>query len=132
MDAQAALGELMELSAQVDRAAILDEGDVVLASSEEQPAAADSLARAALELLAAAADVRPGGPAVTRLEVALPEGSVFVVREGASTVVAATASEPTSGLVLYDLRTCARRIVEEPPARPARRRRARAAEDAGA
>jgi hypothetical protein len=55
------------------------------------------------------------------VEVELDEGAVFVVREGAHTVAATTGPSPTSGLVVYDLRTCARAISEDPP----KKRRAR-------
>ena len=65
------------------------------------------------DLLAAAADVRPSGE-VSRVEVALEEGSVFVVLEGGRTAVATTVPEPTAGLVLYDLRTALRRLEEAP------------------
>ena len=44
---------------------------------------------------------------MTRVEVELDEGALFVVREGGRTVAATTGPSPTSGLVVYDLRTCA-------------------------
>ena len=109
-----ALAELTELSSQVVDAAILGESGFVLASTN--PERGEELARTAAELLAAAADVRPAGPAVTRVEVALPGGSVFVVREGGRVAVAATVPEPTPGLVVYDLRTALRRLEEDAPA----------------
>ena len=64
--------------------------------------------------MAAASDVRPGGD-IARIEVALESSSVFVVREGSRTIVATTGSDPTSGLVVYDLRTALRRLDEKPP-----------------
>jgi predicted regulator of Ras-like GTPase activity (Roadblock/LC7/MglB family) len=122
-----ALAELTELSSQVVAAAILDESGSVLASTG--PERGEELARTAAELLAAAADVRPAGPAVTRVEVALPGGSLFVVSEGGRVAVATTVPEPTPGLVVYDLRTALRRVEEgdavpEPAAKPKRSRKA--------
>ncbi len=112
MDADAALAELTELSAQVETAAVLaDDGSVVAATVAEDRATA--LAAAAARLVESASGVRPGGPGVTRVEVRLPEGSVFVVVEGDQSIAATTVPEPTAGLVVYDLRTCLRRIAED-------------------
>ena len=72
------------------------------------------------ELVAAAADLGADGSDVTRVEVELEEGAVFVVREGGVTVGAITGPKPTSGLVVYDLRTCAQSI--QPAEQPKKRR----------
>jgi hypothetical protein len=109
-----ALGELMELSSQVEVAVVLHEDGSIEGASDEARAA--RLADAARDLLETAARVRPAAD-VTRLDVALPEGSVFVVREGARSAAAVTIPEPTAGLVLYDLRTCLRRIDTPQPRR---------------
>ena len=115
MDAQAALAELSELSAQVENAVVLRAGAVE--GSIGQPEAIGRLAEATDGLLAAAAAVRPGGPDVERVEVVLPAGGVFIVRHGDRVAAATTVPEPTAGLVLYDLRTCLRRIEEPAPKR---------------
>ena len=74
-----------------------------------------------LDLLAAAERHFQGGErTLTQLEVALKEGSVFVVRDGGRSIVATTGAGPTSGLVFYDLRTCLRAL--EPPPKPKRTR----------
>jgi predicted regulator of Ras-like GTPase activity (Roadblock/LC7/MglB family) len=112
MDAAAALAELAELSTQVEAAAILRDGAVEATVGNAD--LAGRVARAAEDVLAAAEAVRPGGPEIERIEIVVPNGGVFVVRSGARTVVAATVPEPTAGLVLYDLRTCLRRIVDPP------------------
>jgi hypothetical protein len=114
MDAKEALSELMELSSQVEAAAVLRSDGTVEAATDD--AVGGRLADAARNLLATAAGVRPSAE-VTRVEVALPEGSVFVVREAERSVVATTISEPTAALVLYDLRTCLRRIDAPKPRR---------------
>jgi len=111
-----ALAELTALSSQVEDAAILGQSGFVLASTGAQEEG-ERLARVAAELLAAAAGVRAEGD-VTRVEVRQPSGSVFVVVEGGHTAVATTVSEPTAGLVLYDLRTALRRLDEAPATKP--------------
>lgn len=115
----------MELSSQIEVAAVLDSDGAVVASSPEGDEPAGSLATAALELTGAASDLGPGQE-VSRVEVELEEGALFVVREGAHTIVARTGPEPTAGLVVYDLRTSLRSIDE--PA-PKRRRSSRAKKD---
>jgi predicted regulator of Ras-like GTPase activity (Roadblock/LC7/MglB family) len=119
MDAAQALGELMELSSQITAAIVLDTEGGVLASSTDDPAASAALASSAADLVLAAADLGSDGRDVTRIEVELDEGAIFVVREGGHTVAATTGPSPTSGLVVYDLRTCAQAIT---PAEPKRRR----------
>ena len=119
MDAAQALQELRELSSQVTAAIVFDADGSVLATSPDDPAASASLAASTLELIAAAAELGAGGSDVTRVEVELEEGAVFVVREGGVTVGAITGPKPTSGLVVYDLRTCAQSIQ---PSEPKKRR----------
>lgn len=121
MDAEQALRELMELSSQITAAAVFDARGAVLATSSEDPAASARLAKSAPELVAAAADLGSGSREVTRVEVELDEGAVFVVSEGGHTVAATTGPSPTSGLVVYDLRTCAQAIDAAPKRRRARK-----------
>ncbi|HKX48331.1 MAG TPA: roadblock/LC7 domain-containing protein [Gaiellaceae bacterium] len=118
MDATQALGELMELSSQITAAVVLDGDGAALASSSDDSAA---LAAPTLELVAAAADLGGDGRDVTRVEVELDEGAMFVVREGEYTIAATTGPDPTSGLVVYDLRTCAQAITSGPRKRRARK-----------
>jgi len=129
MDAEQALRELMELSSQITAAAVLDADGAVLASSSEDPAATARLSTATLDLVAAAADLASGDRDVSRVEVELDEGAIFVVREGGKTVAATTASRPTSGLVVYDLRTCAQ-AIEAPAPRKRRPRKSKMEEEA--
>jgi predicted regulator of Ras-like GTPase activity (Roadblock/LC7/MglB family) len=127
MDAAQALRELMELSSQITAAAVLAADGAVLAASSEDPAATARLSAATLDLLAAAADLGSGDRDVTRVEIELDEGAFFVVHEGGKTVAATTASRPTSGLVVYDLRTCAQ-AIEAPAPRKRRPRKSKAEE----
>jgi predicted regulator of Ras-like GTPase activity (Roadblock/LC7/MglB family) len=126
MEPAQALSDLMELSSQITAAVVLDADGAVLASSPEDATAASALTASALELVRAAADLGSGGQEVTRVEVELDEGALFVVREGERTIAAATGPDPTSGLVVYDLRTCAQSLRAEAP----KRRRTRKPKDA--
>jgi hypothetical protein len=72
--------------------------------------------------VSAAADLGPDGGEVTRVEVELDDGAFFVVREGGRTVAATTGPKPTSGLVVYDLRTCAQAIDTAPKKKRATRK----------
>jgi predicted regulator of Ras-like GTPase activity (Roadblock/LC7/MglB family) len=121
MDAEQALSELMELSSQITSAVVLDAGDAVVASSPPDPERAARLSAAVIELVGAAGDLGSAGREVTRVEVELDEGAIFVVREAGTTVAAVTGPSPTSGLVVYDLRTCAQAIDAPAP----RKRRTR-------
>ena len=114
MDAAQALRELMELSSQLQAAVVLGSDDAVLASSPEDAAGLGMLASAALELVGAASDLGSQQD-VSRVEIELEEGALFVVREGGHTIVARTGPEPTAGLVVYDLRTSLRQIDEPAP-----------------
>ena len=117
-----ALADLTEISSQVEAAVVLDADGSVLGSTLDDDARTERLARAGAELLeAVSAGIRHTGRDVTQLEAALREGSVFVARDGARSIVATTTPHPTSGLVFYDLKTCLRSLeTEEKP--PARRR----------
>lgn len=124
MEPNEALAELLDLSSQIDDAAILGESGFVLASSGT-PERGEELARVAAELVAAASDVRPSAE-ISRVEISLGSTSLFVVCEGGRTAVATTAPDPTAGLVVYDLRTALRRLDETPPRKtPAPRKRKR-------
>jgi len=132
MDAAQALEELAELSSQVDRAVVIRADGSVLAATPDDAAGAagaERLARAALDLVATAFDLHGTPQEVSRVDVELGEGALFVVREGGRTIAATTGPRPTTGLVVYDLRTCLQRIGEEP--KPKRRRAARKPEEDG-
>jgi predicted regulator of Ras-like GTPase activity (Roadblock/LC7/MglB family) len=136
MDAARALADLTEISSQIEGAVVFSAGGEVLGSTLADEAVAAELVRGAAELLEAAGGFRSEGVAVTQLEASLPDGSLFVVREGEHGIVATTTPRPTTGLVFYDLKSCLRGAAET--AKPKRRRRAspkKAAdgtEDAGA
>jgi predicted regulator of Ras-like GTPase activity (Roadblock/LC7/MglB family) len=115
MDAQQALADLTEISSQIQAAVVFDETGKIAGSTLGDSRRTDDLAQAAGGLLAAAEAVKKGGSALTQLEVATGEGSVFVVRDGKTVIAATTGSNPTAGLVFYDLKS-ALRSVKAPPA----------------
>ncbi len=121
MDAGPALEELSALSSQVVEAVVVEADGSVVGPSAIDIERAGTLGVAGIRLLADAARLRPGGPAVERIEVALQRGAIYALHEGGRTVVATTGPGSVSGLVLYDLRTVLRRSAEE--ASPERRTR---------
>src|SRR6266536_1496029 len=110
MDAQQALADLTEISSQIRAAVVFDDKGKVAGSTVGDAVRADALARAAQQLLVAAEDVRTGESPLTQLEVATGEGSVFVVREGNTSIAATTGADPTIGLVFYDLKSALRGV----------------------
>ena len=50
---------------------------------------------------------------LVQLDVALADGSVFVAADGDRLIAATTASDPTVGLVFYDLKSCLRALSAE-------------------
>jgi predicted regulator of Ras-like GTPase activity (Roadblock/LC7/MglB family) len=114
MDAQQALADLTEISSQIEAAVVFDEKGKVVGSTLPD---GDAFAKAAADLLAAAEELKTGDSALAQLEIATGEGSVFVVREGKTTIAATTAPEPTAGLVFYDLKSALRSVKPAPRAR---------------
>jgi predicted regulator of Ras-like GTPase activity (Roadblock/LC7/MglB family) len=123
MDAAQALADLTEISSQIEAAVLFDEGGAIEGSTLADEGAAQALARAAADLLDGAAAFRSNGGDVTQLEASTHEGSVFVVRDGTRRIAATTVSEPTVGLVFYDLKSCLRGAAAEPE-KPKRRKKA--------
>jgi hypothetical protein len=109
VDAGGALADLMEISAQVEAAVVLDENGEVACSSTPDAERTQRLARAARAALAAAEPVRRGAD-VTQLEASTRAGTLFVVRNGGRTIAATTGAAPSSGLVFHDLETCLRSL----------------------
>ena len=121
VDAQQALGDLMDVSSQIESAVIYDETGDVVVSTLSNADAAERFARTAQGLFAAAEDANAGSQPITHLEAATAEGSVFVVRKGDRTIAATTGAEPTVALVFYDLRTCLENVAEEQKPKPKKR-----------
>jgi len=109
---EAALAELTQISSQIEAAVLFDAQGKVLASTLRDDRA-DWVSSSARALLERAAQVADGE--ITQVEAATGEGSLFLVREGNSTIAATTSSEPTSGLVFYDLKSCLRAAAKPKP-----------------
>jgi predicted regulator of Ras-like GTPase activity (Roadblock/LC7/MglB family) len=118
-----ALADLTEISSQIVTAVVFDREGTVVASTVDDDRAG-RLASTALELLRAAEDQGgAGGKDLVQLDVALKDGSVFVVRDGDRVIAATTEPEPTVGLVFYDLKSCLRSLGEKAePEKPKPRR----------
>jgi predicted regulator of Ras-like GTPase activity (Roadblock/LC7/MglB family) len=127
MDPSAALERLGDISSQVRAAVVFERGGEVLGSTFPDDDRAGRAAEAASALLTEA-ERRGGGQAsgdFAQLEVAVQQGSVFVVRHGERLIVATTPPEPTVGLVFYDLKSCLRELEtpeESPKKKPAAKR----------
>ena len=111
MDAQQALADLTEISSQIEAAVVFDDKGKVVGSTLPD---GDAFAGAAAELLAAAEELRTGDSPLTQLEIATADGSVFVVRDGKTTIAATTPPAPTVGLVFYDLKSALRSVKPKP------------------
>jgi predicted regulator of Ras-like GTPase activity (Roadblock/LC7/MglB family) len=110
-----ALAHLKEISSQIDAAVVLDkEGTVVAATVDDERAG--RMAGAALELFRRADAQRE--QELVQLDAALEGGCVFVVRDADRLIAATTRSEPTIGLVFYDLKSCLRSLGEAPAEKP--------------
>ena len=118
MDASAALERLRDISSQVRAAVVFERGGKVLGATFDDDRA-ERAAAAAAQLLADAqrrGNQAAGTGELAQLEVALQDGSVFVVRHGERLIAATTPPEPTVGLVFYDLKSALREL--ETPAAP--------------
>lgn len=111
--AASALEELLDVSPQVSAAIIVErETGRLLASAPSSNAEPERLAELTMSMLAAAERARNelGREPVSQFEVATPDGHVFVVADTSSVVTAVTSTDPTVGLVFYDLKTALRVI----------------------
>ncbi len=135
-----ALSHLTEISTQIQAAVVFDREGTVLGSILDDERAG-RLAGKGLDLFRAAEE--RGNQELVQLDVALADGTVFVVRDADRLIAATTGPDPTVGLVFYDLKTCLRGFGEEPakpkpkpkprPKRaPAKRTSTRKKKDAGA
>jgi predicted regulator of Ras-like GTPase activity (Roadblock/LC7/MglB family) len=133
MEAAQALADLTEISSQIEAAVLADADGSVIGSTLPENESAAGVARAAVELVAAADEERgEGAQSLVQVQAAWPDGSVFVVRDERHLVVAVTRPDPTVGLVFYDLKTCLRLVGEEPAKKPAAQRRRKKVEEESA
>jgi predicted regulator of Ras-like GTPase activity (Roadblock/LC7/MglB family) len=123
VDAAQAIADLTEISSQIEGVVLADSAGAILGTNLEGDDRATRVADGAARLLDEAAATVTGreGSALTQLEAATPEGSVFVVRDGDRTIAATTSPEPTVGLVFYDLKSCLRSLADDPEPAPKKR-----------
>ena len=113
MEAARALADLVEISPQIEAAAVVSGEGQTIGSFGVPEGRAGLLGRAVLDLLDGAAASRTDGH-VTQLHAELDEGDVFAVTGGDEQTIGAVASEQaTPGLVFYDLKQCLRRLADE-------------------
>ncbi len=129
MDPGEAIADLKQVSTQVRDVAVADRAGTLRAASDTLgDSEARELARVGAELFddAVAASAALGHGELSQLEIATPDGSLFVIAAGGRIVVATTEPDPTVGLVFYDLKTCLRAVSEavaaDPGAQPETRR----------
>lgn len=106
MDAAEALADLVEISPQIEAAAVLAGDELVGSIGVPEPRTA-VLARAVRGLVDGAAASRSNDGRVTQLHAVLGDGDVYAVT-GADgrTIVAVASRRTTPGLVFYDLKRC--------------------------
>src|SRR5215470_900675 len=114
MDAAAALAELKDLSTQIEVVVLAYRSGEVKASTASGPAA-EKLGKLGAEIVEHADQVRRdlGRDGVSQLQVATPDGSLFIVIDANLMALATTAPDPTAGLVFYDLKTLLRQIGDD-------------------
>lgn len=113
-----ALAHLREISSQIEVAVIFGADGKVVAASGASGDRAEHVAKASLALLEEADRTGESGRRVAQLDASTQGGSLFVVREGDRLIAATTPTEPTVGLVFYDLKSCLRAAAAQPPAKP--------------
>ncbi len=113
MDAGQALAELTEISSQIELALIFDaRGDLIEVTPADRQRA-EALAFGATALLACTTQI--GGPErgePVQVELAYPEGSILLLREGGLRILALTTPDPIAGLAFFELRACLRKLSE--------------------
>jgi predicted regulator of Ras-like GTPase activity (Roadblock/LC7/MglB family) len=109
-----ALADLVEISPQIEAAAVVAADGEMVGSIGVPEERATVLARAVRNLLDGAASSRTSGVRVTQLHAALGDGEVYAVT-GADecTIVAVTSKRTAPGLVFYDLKRCLAAVAEE-------------------
>ena len=106
-----ALAYLGELSTDIRAAAVLDEAGALAAHSGFDEAGSEQVRDLVTGLFDHAATAAAGAPPPKQVEVALPEGSVYAVREHGWTLAVVTGRFALSSLMFYDLRMVARDLA---------------------
>jgi hypothetical protein len=104
-EAEAAIGRMREMSADLRGCAILAADGHVLASTGDD----EGWGRAGAELLGAADSAR--GEPVARAHVATADGEAFALREGSLAMVAVADRFTLASLMLFDMRAVLRDLA---------------------
>ena len=106
-----ALDYLAELSTDIRAAAVLDESGAVAAQSGFDEGGADDVREVVEDLFKHAAEAAGDGAAPDQVEVALPEGSVYALRDHGWTLAVVTGRFALSSLMFFDLRMVIRDLA---------------------
>ena len=106
-----ALDYLGELSTDIRAAAVLDRGGSVAAQSGFDEGSADQVRGLVGDLFDRAAEGAADVSAPTQVEVSLPEGSVYALREHGWTLAVVAGRFALSSLMFFDLRMVARDLA---------------------
>jgi predicted regulator of Ras-like GTPase activity (Roadblock/LC7/MglB family) len=113
MDAARALADLVEISPQIEAAAVVGGNGEIAGTVGVPEARTDVLARAVGELLHGAGAFRGEESRVTQLHAELADGQVFAVSTNEQTIVAVTGGRAAPGLLFYDLKRCLAAVADE-------------------
>jgi predicted regulator of Ras-like GTPase activity (Roadblock/LC7/MglB family) len=109
-----ALAYLGELSTDIRAAAVLDDGGTIAAQSGFDEGDEDQVKTAVADLFDHAKEAAGDDPAPDQVEVTLPEGSVFALREHGWTLAVVAGRFALSSLMFFDLRMVIRDLAGLP------------------
>jgi hypothetical protein len=109
-----ALAYLSELSTDIRAAAVLDDGGAVAAQSGFDEGDAGQVKTLVGDLFDHAREAAADDPAPGQIEVTLPEGSVFALREHGWTLAVVAGRFALSSLMFFDLRMVIRDLAGLP------------------
>ena len=113
-----ALDYLGELSTDIRAAAVLDSGGSVAAQTGFDEGDAEGIQSLVSGLFEHVAEARGDAGGIDQVEVSLPEGAVYAVRESGWTLAVVTGRFALSSLMFYDLRMVIRDLSGNGAARP--------------
>jgi predicted regulator of Ras-like GTPase activity (Roadblock/LC7/MglB family) len=113
MDAARALADLVEISPQIEAAAVVAGNGEIAGAVGVPGSRTDVLARAVRELLDGAGAFRGKESRVTQFHAELVAGQVFAVSADEQTIVAVTGGRTAPGLLFYDLKRCLAAVADE-------------------
>jgi hypothetical protein len=108
-----AIAYLGELSTDIRAAAVLDASGSLAAQSGFESGTPEQVNDLVGDLFDGARDAAGDAPAPGELEVSLPDGSVYAVRDGGWTVAVVAGRFALSSLMRFDLRMVARDLAGE-------------------